>query len=259
MSNRRQRGGPGRYTALAGIAFSVVLSACGGGGVTPAAPPVSSPSLPSASIPSPSTIARGTWVVMGSSTAAGGGAPAGKGWVSVLQTLLESRTTGIVNLALPGSVTYVGLSSSAAPTAGRPASDPARNVDQSLSRNPVALILAYPSNDVVSGYGTDEIVNNILSMRATALGSKVPVLVLSTQPRKVSEGQHAELIAINARLSTAIGPCYVDVYSKLSTSGGELMAQYDSGDGTHPNEAGHQMIAATVQQVIDNGKCVVLQ
>lgn len=210
-------------------------------------------------MPAPSTIARGTWVVMGSSTAAGGGAPSGKGWVDVLQSQFASRTTGIVNLALPGSVTYVGLSSSVAPTAGRPAPDPARNIDQSLSRNPVAVILAYPTNDVVAGYGLDEIVNNILSIRATALGSKVPVLVLSTQPRKVSDGQHAELMAVDARLSAAIGSCYVDVYSKLTTKDGQLMAQYDSGDGAHPNEAGHQVIAATVQQVIDSGKCVILQ
>jgi acyl-CoA thioesterase-1 len=256
-----QKLGKVRFGLTAGIAVSIALSACGGGqSETSAMPPASTlPVSPGTITPSPSTITRGAWVVMGSSTAAGGGAPVGKGWVSVLQNSLASRTTGIVNLALPGAVTYLGLSTSSTPATGRPAPDPTRNIDQSLSRNPVAIIVAYPTNDVVAGYSLDEIVNNILAIRTTAIARNVPVLVLSTQPRKVSDAQMVELRAIDARLSAAIGPCYVDVYNKLATASGQLMAQYDSGDGTHPNEAGHQIIATTLQQVIDSSTCVVLQ
>lgn len=245
------------FGKIAVFALSAGLAACGGGGGADTGPTTPAPSKPIEN--TPRSVAKGTWVVMGSSTASGKGAPEGKGWVNVLGISLGDRVTNIVNLALPGIVTYQGLSSSSTPPAGRPAPDPTRNIDQALSRKPVVLILAYPTNDVLSGYSNDEVVNNQLSIRAAAAANQVAVLVLSIQPRKATEAQRAQLFAINARLRTAVGACYVDVYSKLSTTDGLLLPQYDSGDGTHPNEAGHQVIATAVQQVIDSQKCVVLQ
>lgn len=243
------------FGKVALLAMSAALAACGGGGSAGTAPSPA-PTVP----PSPpQAVGKGVWAVMGSSTASGKGAPEGKGWVNVVGKAYANRLTEIANLATPGSVTYHGLSSASTPPAGRPAPDPARNIDQALSRKPVVLFLAYPSNDVLSGYSNDEVVNNLLAIRSAAKTNQVAVLVLSIQPRQVNDAQRAQLLNIDARLSAAIGPCYVDIYSKLSTAGGLLLPQYDSGDGIHPNEAGHQVIAATVQQVVDSGKCVVLQ
>jgi len=237
------------------LAIGAALAACGGGGSAGTAPASPAPGVP---VSPPQSVAKGGWVVMGSSTASGKGAPEGKGWVNVVGTVYANRLTEIANLATPGSVTYQGLSSASTPPAGRPAPDPARNIDQALSRKPVVLFLAYPSNDVLSGYSNDEVVNNLLAIRSAARANQVAVLVLSIQPRQVNDAQRAQLLNIHARLATAVGPCYVDIYSKLSTAGGLLLPQYDSGDGIHPNETGHQVIAATVQQVVDSGKCVVL-
>jgi lysophospholipase L1-like esterase len=193
---------------------------------------------------------------MGSSTAAGNGAPPGKGWVAVLGQTLSDRGIQVINIAKASTVTYNGLSSSTAPTPNRPAPDPAINIDQALSRRPVALLLAYPTNDTGSGYGLDETVNNLMAIRATALASSVPVMVLSTQPRNLPDAQRAMLKDINVKLASEVGPCFVNVYDSLAGPDGRLLPSYDSGDGTHPNEAGHRVIATVVQTAIENAKCL---
>jgi len=233
---------------------TLVLGGCGGGGSsdgasnTPAIPPAG----PVVSIPS---VGPGTWVVMGSSTAAGTGVSAGKKWSDLLQLSLTDRGTKLENIAKPGAVTYQGLSKTSAPVPNRPLPDPAINIDQALSRTPVVLILAYPTNDTVAGYSVDEIVNNIASIRGAALSKEIPVLVLSTQPRNVSASQTEQLKQIDSRLAGSVSGCFVNVRPLLSGADQRLMPGYDSGDGTHPNEAGHRVIADAILATINSGTC----
>ena len=244
-----------RITSLLPLLAFCFLTACGGGGgsSSPVSPPPSAPS--SGTVPL-YTVRSGVWVVMGSSTAAGNGAPPGKGWVAVLGQTLSDRGIQVVNIARAGTVTYSGLSSSTTPTPNRPAPDPAINIDQALSRKPVALLLAYPTNDTGLGYSLDETVNNLMAIRATALVSSVPVMVLSTQPRNLPDAQRAMLKDINVRLASEVGPCFVNVYDSLAGPDGRLLPGYDSGDGIHPNEAGHRIIAMVVQTAVENAKCI---
>jgi acyl-CoA thioesterase-1 len=246
-----------RITSLLPLLTFSFLAACGGGGGSSS--PISSaqpPSAPSSGTAPPYTVRSGVWVVMGSSTAAGNGAPPDKGWVAVLGQTLSDRGIQVVNIARAGTVTYNGLSSSTAPTPNRPAPDAALNIDQALSRKPVALMLAYPTNDTGLGYSLDETVNNLMAIRATALASSVPVMVLSTQPRNLPDAQRATLKDINVRLASEVGPCFVNVYDSLAGPDGRLLPSYDSGDGTHPNEAGHRVIATIMQTAIENAKCI---
>lgn len=241
------------------LAALLLLASCGGGGDTTASvtPPPSPPSGLTQVEPTPLyTVRSGTWVVIGSSTAAGNGAPAGKGWVSVLQTGVQSRGIQFANIAKPATVTYQGLSSASAPVAGRPLPDPTANIDQALSRKPVALIVAYPTNDTVNGYSLDETVNNLMSIRTTALAATVPVMMLSTQPRNLSDAQRVMLKDINASLAAKLGPCFINVFDGIAAPDGRISSAYDSGDGVHPNEAGHKIIASTVQTAIEGGKCI---
>ena len=246
-----------KMTFLAGakrlclVALLAALGSCGGGGSDrPAPAPVV--------IPPVAQVNAGTWVVMGSSTAAGAGAPSGKGWVALVSGAFAARGAQVVNLARGGSVTYEGLSASAPRVQGRPAPDPAINVDQALSRKPVLLILSYPANDTAKGYSIDETVNNLLAIRSQALAAGVPVLVTSSQPRNLSDAQLAQLRAIDARLAANVGGCFVDIRQVLAGADGRLPFQYDSGDGVHPNWEGHQLIAQQVQAALNSGRCVTL-
>jgi len=239
---------PGSAKRIGLIALLAALTACGGGDDAAAPTPVV--------IPPVAQVSPGTWVVMGSSTAAGAGAPSGKGWVALVSTAFATHGAQVVNLAKGGSVTYEGLSASAPRVQGRPATDPAFNIDQALSRKPVLLIVSYPTNDTAKGYSADETVNNLLAIRSQALAAGVPVLVASSQPRSLSDAQLAQLRAIDDRLAASVGPCLVDIRQPLAAADGRLAAAYDSGDGVHPNESGHLIIANQIKQLIDSKKCV---
>lgn len=228
------------------------LGACGGG----SAPSMQAPAPAPATVAPVPQVGAGTWVVMGSSTAAGSGAPQDKGWAALLQSAYGARGAQVANIARGGSVTYEGLGASAAPVAGRPAPDPAANIDQALARRPVLLIVSYPTNDTALGYSADETVNNLLAIRAQAQAAGVPVIVTSTQPRALSDAQLTQLRAIDQRLAAGIGACFVEVRAALAGADGRLAPGYDSGDGVHPNEAGHAVIAAQVTELIKKEQCV---
>ena len=235
------------------VASLAALTACGGGGGdTPSSPPV-------AAVPAPVVqVGPGSWVVMGSSTAAGSGAPAGKGWVALLGAAHAINGAQVTNIAKGGSVSYEGLSANAPRPAGRPASDPAINIDQALSRKPVLLIVSYPTNDTSRGYSSDEIIGNLLAIRAQALAAGVPVLITSTLPRNLSDGQLAQMRTIDERLAVALGGCFVAVRQLLASADGRLASEYDSGDGVHPNERGHLLLQNQVSSKLNSGSCVKL-
>ena len=237
-----------RRFGLAG--FLAALGACSGGSDVATPAPVV--------IPPVAQVVPGTWVVMGSSTAAGAGAPPGKGWVALIAEAYSSHGAQIVNIAKGASATYEGLSIAASPVSGRPAPDPNVNIDQALSRKPVLLILSYPSNDTSRGYTSDETVNNLLAMRAQALAAGVPVIVTSSQPRNLSDVQLARLQEIDERLAAGVGGCFVDVRAGLAGPDRRLASGFDSGDGVHPNTDGHQKIFTTIRQLVDGGYCIKL-
>jgi len=204
------------------------------------------------------TVKPGTWVVLGSSTAAGAGAPRNKGWVALVAAAFAPQGAQLVNLAKSGSVTYQGLSSNGLRVGRRPRPDPKKNIDAALGHSPVMLILSYPTNDTALRYGVDETVNNLLAIRAQALAAGAAVIVTSTQPRKLSDGALADLRAIDDRLLASIGPCFVGVRDALADADGRLAPMYDAGDGVHPGRAGHAIIARHVIELIRSSRCVRL-
>lgn len=250
LQNNRTHHLPGVRRVLSVLLLGM-LAACGGGGSDGGA------SAPVA-IPPVAQIEAGAWVVMGSSTAAGAGAPSGKGWVALLAAAYAGRGVQVANIAKGGAVTYEGLSTSTARVPDRPAPDPAINIDQALSRKPVLLILSYPANDIALGYSADETVGNLLAIRSQALAAGVPVLVTSSQPRNVSDAKLAQLRAIDERMAANVGGCFVDIRTSLAGSDGRLAPSYDSGDGVHPNGAGHFLIQSQVSSRVASGTCVKL-
>jgi acyl-CoA thioesterase I len=225
------------------LVFALMLSACGGGGIDRPAP-----------VPAPSK-----WVIMGSSTAAGTGAStSAKSWAGLLQAGIAANNLLVVNIAKTGATTYEGLATSSPPVAGQPSPDPTVNVTAALAQSPKALLLSYPTNDTALDYSATETVGNLLAIRAAAVAANVRVIVLSTQPRDLSPAQLARLVEIDDAMSAAVGACFVAVRTDLAGVDSKLNTSYDSGDGIHPNDAGHALIHQRVRALIDTGSCVNL-
>ncbi|NQW94415.1 MAG: SGNH/GDSL hydrolase family protein, partial [Polaromonas sp.] len=111
------------------------------------------------------------------------------------------------------------------------------------------------TNDTAIGYTVEETVANLLAIRRQALTNTTAVVVVSTQPRYLSESQLSQLPLIDEQLSAAAGACFVDVRTVLAGANGQFAPQYDSGDGVHPNDAGHRLIAIQVRAAISNPAC----
>ena len=236
---------PLRYVVVATALLGLV--ACGGG--SDAAP---------TELPLSPLVAPGTWAVIGSSSAAGAGAGSGQAWVVQLQSAVQGRGVQISNLARGGTTTYQGLPASAAPVPGRPAPDVAFNIDAALSGTSKLVLVSYPSNDTALDYAVDETLRNLLTIRAEALARGASVVLLSTQPRALTPAQLAQMPEIDSGLRAAAGDCFVELREALAGSDGRLAPAYDSGDGVHPNDAGHALIFQRVRALIDGGRCVRL-
>jgi lysophospholipase L1-like esterase len=197
---------------------------------------------------------------MGSSTAQGVGASTPSvSWAGRLQTDMQVRSVSITNIALGGTTTYMGLPTGSAPVAGRPAPVTTINVTAALAFSPKLVIVSYPTNDTEQGYSVSETVNNLLTIRATALARGVSVVVQGTQPRDLADAQRALLPQIDTQLAQAIGACFVEVRSALAAADGRIAAAYSAGDGVHVNDAGHALIEGRIKALLDAGTCVRTQ
>jgi acyl-CoA thioesterase-1 len=176
--------------------------------------------------------------------------------VPQLQAAVERRGVAIFNLAVAGSVTSQWVSASAPAIAGRPARLPSNNIDAAMRERPTLLLLNATNNDVVAGIGVDETVANLLAIRAAALAGGAAVVMISTQPRSLSDAALAQLRSIDTRLAAAVGECFVDIRAPLAGADGRMAAIYDAGDGVHANDAGHAVIFQRVDGVLQSGRCV---
>jgi acyl-CoA thioesterase-1 len=249
-SASRHSGGR-RAWLCCGAAALAVLAACGGGG-TPGGAAPTAPAAPSA-VP-------GTWVVMGSSTAAGVGASSGRGWAALLAERATPLQVTTVNLARAGALTPQALPAATPPAADRPAPDPAINIDRALGLQPRLLVLSFPSNDAVAGYPAAETAAHLARLRELAQARAAATVLLSTQPRDgLTPAQRATLDETDRLGAATFGGCFVDVRAALSGTDHSIAPAYAAGDGIHLNDAGHRLIADRLWAVLESGRCVRLQ
>jgi lysophospholipase L1-like esterase len=238
MSGRNQMR---RRAAWALLVAAVLVAGCGGGGSNGA----------------PTT---DEWVVLGTSTAAGAGAPAGQGWVARLAEASAPSGVTVSNAARAGTTTYQWLPAATSRPPQRPATTPELDVTRVLPAAPRVVILAFPSNDAMAGFAAAETVDNLLLLRREARRRGAAVVVTSSQPRNdAGAAQRAAMQAVDATLASRLGPCFVDVRSALADRDGGLAPAYDAGDGVHPNAQGHRAIFEPVWAVIAGGRCTALQ
>ena len=198
-----------------------------------------------------------TWVVMGSSSAAGVGASPGHGWADQLAAALPGRRVATVNIARGGALTYQALPTASTPPVGRPAPDPTINTDRALAQLPRVVLLSYPSNDVVAGYGAVETAGNQVAMRDTLRAGGATVMALGTQPRDaLGAAQRAVQADVDTRLQAAFGPCFVPLQAALADAAGRIAPAYSAGDGIHLNDSGHARVLQQVRAALDSGRCV---
>jgi lysophospholipase L1-like esterase len=243
--------------ACAAGLLAATLTGCGGGGGGGGGGEATT--VPAAVGNTPTALAPGRWVVMGSSSAAGVGATVGQAWAPRLAEAYRDRGVTLDNLARSGAVTPQVLPADAPAGGGRPAPDPAINIDRALSLKPVLLLLSFPTNDTVAGYPATETAANLQLLRDRAAGAGVPTVVLGTQPRDgLSAAQQAAQAALDQALAARAGDCFVALQASLGDGSGRIRADYAAGDGIHLNDAGHAAVLAQVRAALDGGRCVRL-
>jgi acyl-CoA thioesterase I len=203
-------------------------------------------------------VAPGTWAVLGSSTAAGVGAPAGQGWAALVGAAQQPIGVVTHNYARSGLLTSQALPADTS-LPGRAPPDPTANIDRALASSPKLVILAFPTNDAMAGVPAAETVGHWQLIRQRAAQSGAATVVLSTQPRDdLDATQRAILDETDRRAADAFGTCFVAVRAALSDAQGRIAPAYSAGDGVHLNAEGHRIVAERVIAALGNRRCVRL-
>lgn len=202
---------------------------------------------------------RPVFVVLGSSTAAGTGASStATSWVGKFRTYVQSIEPNalVVNLAVGGYTTYHVMPTGFVPPAGRPMPSPNNNITRALTYNPWAIILNLPSNDAANNYSVEEQMSNFSTILGLAASNNISYRVTTTQPRNFQNpAQLQNLLDVRTAIMNTFGDKAVNVFDELANPDGTIKTIYNSGDGIHLNDAGHNFI---YQQIVGSGIANVL-
>jgi lysophospholipase L1-like esterase len=187
-----------------------------------------------------------TIVVLGSSTAAGAGASqSDSAWVNRYRKAIQqiNPNNQVINLGVGGFTSYRIMPDNHQPNPGRPLPNTAKNITKALTYNPDAIIINLPSNDIASGFPITEQIFNFDSIVALANNFGVPVWVCTTQPKNMSLSNMQLQVNMRDSIYAHFSPNVLDFWTTLASANNSLSTTYDSGDGTHLNDAGHGLLA----------------
>jgi lysophospholipase L1-like esterase len=200
--------------------------------------------------------------VIGSSTASGFGASSGTlAWASLLEASLNERVTTRVttsNLAVGGYTAY-----DLAPGSGT-----AGSIDNAISEKPDLIIVALAgSNDLDGTITTEFFISQLVALRETAKAAGIPTFFMGTLPKNFTDDNRRLLVAFDRAMASEFGacwipgtskpyaPCYIHVFESLADSALGLAPEYDSGDGQHPNDAGHAVLFQAAAAIVEPYVC----
>ena len=189
-------------------------------------------------------------VVLGTSTAAGTGAssPAAS-WAGLLDAWLGTVTVSheLINLAEGGLTTEPFR-----PDGVSPLPDPNLNITRALELSPDLVILNFPSNNVAAGIPIETTIAHYTEIKAAADERGVAFLLTTTQPRNFSTlARRTQLRDEAIAVRAVFGELVIDVYDELANMTNlRLKPNYDSGDGTHLNDAGHLYLFETARDKV---------
>jgi len=191
-------------------------------------------------------------VVLGSSTAAGTGAnPIDSSWVNKFRKNLQLLDSSyrVMNLAVGGYTTYDVMPTGFVPPSGRPLPKQYNNVSYGLTFNPVMLLVNLPSNDAANYYPITEQIRNYDTLISLALRNNIDIFITSPQPRNFTNSTQMNLLLAMVDSSfTRYSNVVVDFWNGLSQTNGYIKPEYNSGDGIHLNNAGHQVLFERMSQ-----------
>lgn len=187
-----------------------------------------------------------TIVVLGSSTAAGHGASTYEnGWAYKYEDYLKNINSAYVfyNLAVGGATTYAAQRNNYKPPKGRPAPLAGHNITAALNLLPDAIIINYPSNDAVQGYTLKEQENNFKRITAEAEKKNVLLWVATPQPRNnLNAAQVKRQDSLFTWIKAYYGAKSIDFFTGIESNKDSILFKYNSGDGIHPNDLGHDIL-----------------
>jgi len=196
--------------------------------------------------------------VQGSSTSACYGATNyNTCWVGLLDAYFDvpgKWDTKIDQVAKPGYSPYEGMPASYVPPAGRPLPDPNYDETKMVSFLPLPsiVIVNYPTN----GYDIYTITESMYCLRAIRdayAQAGVRCYVTTSQPRTsgnfATSDAKKKLAEIKDSVLMEFGIYAIDFWTPIvNPVDSSILPQYDSGDQTHLNDAGHQVIFNQVVQ-----------
>lgn len=188
-------------------------------------------------------------VVLGSSTAAGSGPSVPDStWVNRYRNFLQDLNPGneVINLAVGGYNTYRIMPTGFIPPSSRPNPDVVRNITAALDEFPDAIIVNMPSNDVASNYTYTEQMFNLDTIVQIANAASVPIWICTTQPRNFSTAQAQLQWDLKDSILAQFSPYAIDFWTGIATPSNFIDPLYDSGDGVHLNDAGHNIMESRV-------------
>jgi len=206
----------------------------------------------------PMTHAQVKVVVMGSSTSLGAAATSGdSAWVGRMQAYYRRNAadgldTVFTAVGCYGCVTYFQMPNSYTPPPGRPAPQPAHNVDAALALHPNIMIINLPTNDVVAGYTKKEFMDNLRYLRGYILAPGTGVskcYITTTQPRNEPlQATRDSLRTLVDSINASFGLAAINFWDDLVTSDGTYRLKDDvrhigfPDADYHLNDLGHRYI-----------------
>jgi lysophospholipase L1-like esterase len=214
----------------------------------------------------PGGAASFTLAVIGSSTAAGFGASNYESsWVGRLESSLAAAVTtsvSITNLAVGGYSAYELL----------PGSGARGSIDEAIRERPDLIVVGLAgSNDLTPEITTTTFIAQLTTLRDTARAAGIPAFFVGTLPKNLSTGERELLELWNDRMAdsfsacwisdttSAYAPCFMDVFDQLADASLGIASAWDSGDGQHPNDAGHGILFDSADKIVKPYVCARTQ
>lgn len=198
-----------------------------------------------------------TIVVLGSSTAAGQGPTSlDSAWVNRYRAYLYENNTSyeVINLAKGGYNTYkvIPTNTPIPPNIGI-AVDTARNLTKALTYNPFAIIVNMPSNDAAMDIPVSEQLYNFKVIYDSAQLNGIQTYIATTQPRNFTTASKIQIQEdVRDSIFAIYGDFSIDFWNGFAQSNGYIVPEYNSGDGTHMNNAAHRLLLnRVVDKLID--------
>jgi lysophospholipase L1-like esterase len=192
-----------------------------------------------------------TIAVIGSSSAYGFGAtPIDSSWVNLTKSYFKGLglIDTIYNLGNPSTTTYAGMPDNFIPPPKRTLPDSEHNVTKALSYNPDIVIVNYPSNDIGDDFTMTEFLFNLRTIYNTIVASKKICYVTTTQPRdNFSPTEKQNLKIGRDSILKEFGIYSLDFYDPVVDTITLNINPLYNFDGTHVNNAGHQLFFQVIK------------